>query len=159
MTLGSTRVHLVSSRTRGHDAVDLLHKMLSALYVDPTAIANTDAQIIGDLRRACITCRERQRCVQEIASGVADQHFRDFCPKAFTFDVLFGPKGQPRDQMWEDISKAPFDCDLELAFIDKDGAHALVFPCRRSAYGWVRAETKDWVEVRPSHWRKWKRKS
>jgi hypothetical protein len=81
---------------------------------------------------------------------------RDFCPKAFTFDVLFAPKGQSPDRIWEGISSAPFDCDLELAFIDKDGAHALVFPCRRIKYGWVKAKTKEWIEVHPSHWRKWK---
>jgi hypothetical protein len=33
--------------------------------------------------------------------------------------------------MWQGISKAPFDRDLELAVTDGDGPHALVFPCRR----------------------------
>ena len=144
---------------KGHDAADLLQKMLVALHVDPNVLANTDHQILGDLRRTCIICSERKRCVQEVANGTAGQHFRDFCPRAFTFDVLFGQEGQPSDQMWEDISKAPFECDLELAFIDKDGAHALIFPCRRIAYGWVKAKTKERVEVRPSHWRKWRQTS
>jgi hypothetical protein len=33
--------------------------------------------------------------------------------------------------MWQPISSTPYDLDLELAVIDEDGSHALVFPCRR----------------------------
>lgn len=45
--------------------------------------------------------------------------------------------------MWHIISSAPFDRDIELAVIDKDGAHALVFHCRRMLDGWSNAETKE----------------
>ena len=57
--------------------------------------------------------------------------------------------------MWEDISKAPIDRDLELAVIDRDGPHALMFPCRRIAGGWIKTETKVRIDVHPSHWREW----
>ena len=57
--------------------------------------------------------------------------------------------------MWQQVSTAPFDCDLELAVIDDDGAHALVFPCRRILNGWMKAETKERLDVRPTHWRQW----
>lgn len=57
--------------------------------------------------------------------------------------------------MWELVSKAPFDCDLELAVLDRDGAHVLVFPCRRILNGWMNAETKERLDVRPTHWRAW----
>ena len=59
--------------------------------------------------------------------------------------------------MWQPISSAPFDRDLELAVIDGDGPHALVFPCRRVLGGWTKAETKERIEVRPTHWRPWAR--
>jgi hypothetical protein len=59
--------------------------------------------------------------------------------------------------MWQPISTAPFDRDLELAVIDAAGAHALFFPCRRTADGWIDATTKRRVKVWPSHWREWKR--
>lgn len=52
-------------------------------------------------------------------------------------------------------STAPFDRDLELAVIDEFGVHALVFPCRRILGGWVRAETRERIEVYPTHWREW----
>ena len=58
--------------------------------------------------------------------------------------------------MWQPIATAPFDADLELAVIDDDGAHALVFPCRRVADGWLNSVTSKLVpDVRPTHWRTW----
>jgi len=57
--------------------------------------------------------------------------------------------------MWEPIATAPFDRDLELAVIEEDGEHRLVFPCRRTDGGWANAETGKLVEVYPTHWREW----
>jgi hypothetical protein len=56
---------------------------------------------------------------------------------------------------WRPISTAPFDRDLELAVIGYHGAHALAFPCRRILGGWVNAESKKRIDVRPTHWRDW----
>jgi len=55
--------------------------------------------------------------------------------------------------MWQPISSAPFDRDL--AVIDGDGPHALVFPCRRALGGWTKAETKKRIDVQPTDWRPW----
>ncbi|HET7717381.1 MAG TPA: hypothetical protein VFK86_17305 [Bauldia sp.] len=57
--------------------------------------------------------------------------------------------------MWEPINSAPFETDLELAVIDENGEHALVFPCRRTRGGWVSASAGTWIDVRPTHWRFW----
>jgi len=51
---------------------------------------------------------------------------------------------------------ATFDRDLELAVIDYDGPHALVFPCRRILNGWLKSGTQERIYVRPTHWRLWK---
>jgi hypothetical protein len=59
---------------------------------------------------------------------------------------------------WSPTSAAPFDYDLELAVIDWDGAHVLVFPCRRILGGWIDAETKERIDLRPTHWREWRQK-
>jgi hypothetical protein len=56
---------------------------------------------------------------------------------------------------WQRVASAPFDCNLELAVIDYDGTHALVFPCRRILSGWISAETNIAVTVYPTHWREW----
>lgn len=57
--------------------------------------------------------------------------------------------------MWENITTAPFEGELELAVIDEDGEHSLVFPCRRTPGGWLNAETGVRIDVRPTHWRPW----
>ena len=56
---------------------------------------------------------------------------------------------------WQPITGAPFDCDLELAVIDKTEVHALAFPCRRIPDGWLNVATKRRIDVRPTHWREW----
>jgi len=57
--------------------------------------------------------------------------------------------------MWRPVSNAPFDRDLELAVIDEEGPHALVFACRRTRNGWAKAQTGEWLDVHPTHWREW----
>jgi hypothetical protein len=56
---------------------------------------------------------------------------------------------------WEPSVTAPFDRDLQLAVLDQDGVHALVFPCRRVLGGWLDAQTKRRIGVDPTHWRDW----
>jgi hypothetical protein len=56
---------------------------------------------------------------------------------------------------WRAISTAPFDRELEIAVLDTDGPHALVFPCGRILHGWVATETGTIIDVRPTHWREW----
>jgi hypothetical protein len=57
--------------------------------------------------------------------------------------------------MWREIATAPFNEDLQLAVIDVEGPHALVFPCRRILGGWMNAKTRERLDVRPTHWREW----
>jgi hypothetical protein len=56
---------------------------------------------------------------------------------------------------WRLIATAPPDRDLELSVIETGEVHALVFPCRRAAKGWINASTKSSVVVDPTHWRPW----
>jgi hypothetical protein len=61
--------------------------------------------------------------------------------------------------MWQPISSAPFNRDLELAVIDADGEHALAFPARRVANGWINATNERRIDVWPTHWQEWGAKS
>jgi hypothetical protein len=56
---------------------------------------------------------------------------------------------------WLNIEAAPFDRDLEVAVINSEGTHAVVFPCRRILGGWVNAATRAPVKIHPTHWRDW----
>jgi hypothetical protein len=56
---------------------------------------------------------------------------------------------------WHPIATAPYDCDLELAVVEGNDAHALVFRCRRARSGWVNATTGQRLNIDPTHWRQW----
>ena len=58
--------------------------------------------------------------------------------------------------MWNAVSVVPKDQDLEVAVIDRDGEHSVVFPCRRVADGWIAAATRQRIDIRPTHWRPWR---
>jgi hypothetical protein len=62
---------------------------------------------------------------------------------------------QRADREWQAVSEAPFNSDVKLAVLDSQGVHALVFPCRRVLGGWIKAETREWIDIQPIHWRKW----
>jgi hypothetical protein len=57
--------------------------------------------------------------------------------------------------VWQPIATAPFDRNIGLAVNDYWGTHALVFPCRRILGGWIKAETKEQLDVHPTHWCEW----
>ena len=49
-----------------------------------------------------------------------------------------------------------YDRDLRLAVINGEGdVHALLFPARRVLGGWIKSETKRWLQVDPTHWQEW----
>ena len=79
---------------KGPNAADLLLKMLVALHVDPKVLENTDPHVMQDLQRLCTTCGAKKRCEHELADGTAGDHFREFCPNAFTLDALLDRKSQ-----------------------------------------------------------------
>jgi hypothetical protein len=62
------------------------------------------------------------------------------------------------EPVWEKIPTAPYNRDLELAVIDGDRVHALVFACRRTASGWIKVPSMERVVISPTHWRIWEGK-
>jgi hypothetical protein len=61
--------------------------------------------------------------------------------------------------VWEKISTAPYDRDLELAVVEGDRVHPLVFACRRTAHGWIKISSMERVTISPTHWRVWQGKA
>ncbi|RVC97456.1 MAG: hypothetical protein EOS66_04065 [Mesorhizobium sp.] len=57
--------------------------------------------------------------------------------------------------MWNTVLNAPFSRPLEVAVIDDEGEHPLVFPCERTQTGWKHAVTGVPIAVMPTHWRDW----
>ncbi|MGB6557620.1 MAG: DUF6455 family protein [Pseudolabrys sp.] len=77
---------------KGPEAADLMKKMLIALRVDPHVLVNTNPAVMRDLQRLCIVCSQKGRCEHELAKGTASEHYREFCPNAFTLDALLKQK-------------------------------------------------------------------
>ncbi|MBI3699757.1 MAG: hypothetical protein HY242_04845 [Afipia sp.] len=59
-------------------------------------------------------------------------------------------------QFWKPIKTAPYEREIELAVIEEDNVHSLVFACCRTAQGWINASSKERVIVSPTHWRAWR---
>jgi hypothetical protein len=93
--LGRSVNELRGLATKGPGAADVLQKMLLALSVDPKALAEADPAVMRDLQRICILCSQKGRCQHELAEGTAADHFREFCPNAYTLDALFKQKERP----------------------------------------------------------------
>lgn len=62
------------------------------------------------------------------------------------------------EPVWEEISTAPYNRDLELAVIEGDHVYPLVFACRRTAGGWTKVPSVERVVISPTHWRVWQEK-
>lgn len=58
---------------------------------------------------------------------------------------------------WNPIAEAPDETDLQIGIANTGAVHALFFACRKTASGWVKAETGALIDVQPTHWRRWAR--
>lgn len=92
--LGVSPDELRELSSKGPHSADLLLKMLTALGVDPKALADKEPLVMRDLQRLCTTCGDKGRCAHELAEGTAKAHFHEFCPNAFTLDALFADRGK-----------------------------------------------------------------
>jgi hypothetical protein len=77
------------------------------------------------------------------------------CPACDKFPAKGTKHRRTSQGMWKPIDTAPFGRDLELAVLDRDGPHALMFPCRRVVGGWIKKGTTERLDVSPTHWREW----
>jgi hypothetical protein len=80
---------------KGPGAANLLERLLIKLCVDPVQLANTNPAIMRDLQRLCVVCGQKARCQHELREGTAAEHYREYCPNAFTLDALFRQKADP----------------------------------------------------------------
>ena len=96
--LGVPVSDLLGLAAKGSRSADVLQKLLLALSVDPKALAKNDPALMRDLQRLCIVCSHKGRCQHELAKGTTAEHFREFCPNAYTLDALLKQKVQPSRQ-------------------------------------------------------------
>lgn len=84
-------------------------------------------QYLG-LEKSWLTLPRSYQFAQRLGAFVDDGKKRraEFKLRLLEKEKPKSPSYQDRD--WQALSCAPFDCNLELAVIDSNGAHALVFP-------------------------------
>jgi len=76
------------------DSARLLYRMLAALGVDAGALSDRDPMVMRDLERLCVSCTHKRKCAHELATGGAAEHFDEFCPNAFTLDMLLAERNR-----------------------------------------------------------------
>src|SRR5262245_21447537 len=69
---------------RGPHAADALPDMMTALGIDPKAVARVEPMVMRDLERVCSVCAHKRQCTREIEAGTAAEHYDEFCPNAPT---------------------------------------------------------------------------
>ncbi len=87
--MGVPASELRALAAKGSDSAKLLEKLLVSLDVDPTQLANGNPAVMRDLQRLCVVCGQKDRCQHELREGTAADHYREYCPNAFTLDALF----------------------------------------------------------------------
>jgi hypothetical protein len=71
------------------DSARLLHRMLKALGVDERALIARDPMVMRDLERLCVSCGHKRQCAHDLAAGTAPAHYKEYCPNAYTLEMLF----------------------------------------------------------------------
>jgi len=72
----------------GPHAADELPHMLKALGIDEAALARLEPLVLRDMARVCSLCQDKARCRDDLAAGIGDKHYEEYCLNAPTIDHL-----------------------------------------------------------------------
>jgi hypothetical protein len=89
---------------KGPDGARLLNKMLIALGADPKKLGKDDPLAMRDLQRLCVSCGYKRQCEHDLSEGHASENYHDYCPNAYTLDLLF--HHSPEDEILADEKAA-----------------------------------------------------
>ena len=85
--VGLTVSDLRSLERTAHEPL-LLPRMLVALNINPSVVAQSDPAAFRDLQRVCSLCDSKRRCRNELAAGDAASTYEGYCPNAVTLKAL-----------------------------------------------------------------------
>ena len=86
--LSVSPAELASLAGKSPNSALLLDKMLVALGVDRENKHVKDPRMMRDLQRLCFVCDHKAQCAHDLAAGTAKEHYHEYCPNAYTLDVL-----------------------------------------------------------------------
>jgi hypothetical protein len=87
--LAMTPADLRTLTRKGPEGARLLYKMLAALGADPKKLSKDDPMVMRDLQRLCVSCGYKRQCEHDLTEGHAAENYHDYCPNAYTLDLLF----------------------------------------------------------------------
>jgi len=86
--LSVSPAELASLASKGPSSALLLDKMLVALGVDREDKHVKDPRMMRDLQRLCFACDHKRQCAHDLVAGTAKEHYHEYCPNAYTLDIL-----------------------------------------------------------------------
>jgi hypothetical protein len=86
---------LISLANKSPDSARLLYRLLTALNVDPAALGSRDPMVMRDLERLCVSCSHKRQCAHDLAAGTGAAHYKEYCPNAYTLDMLVAAQPAP----------------------------------------------------------------
>jgi hypothetical protein len=72
----------------GPHAADEMPKMLEQLGIDAERIGQVQPLLLRDMERVCSLCRDKARCVRDLADGTAAENYHAYCGNAATIETL-----------------------------------------------------------------------
>jgi hypothetical protein len=90
--LGVSGAELDDLIKRGPHAADELPRLMTALQLDPEAVARTQAMVMHDMERVCAHCTHKRRCEEDLGDGLSPQNYDDYCGNALTLQSLGAKK-------------------------------------------------------------------
>jgi hypothetical protein len=86
--LGLTAGELQDFAARGLHAADEAPRMIRALGMDPDEIRKKQPAVFIDIVRCCALCEEKGRCINDLETGQAPEHFGEYCLNSYTLNAL-----------------------------------------------------------------------
>lgn len=86
--IGLTNQQLMETVSRPGGSVDLLHRRLRALELDPEGIRMLSPLLLADLERTCAACKDRERCELDMADDRLPTGWESYCANAGTLKTL-----------------------------------------------------------------------
>ena len=63
------------------------------------------------------------------------------------------PSNNKTGVLWQEISSAPLNRNVEVQIADEGEAYVLAFPCQRTDRGWINVVKNLPLSLEPTHWR------
>ena len=72
----------------GEASAGFMLERMAALKLDRNKIEHTDPETFRDMQRVCTLCDSRPQCSFDLALGVNNENWQDYCPNVATLKLL-----------------------------------------------------------------------